>query len=370
MCKLLLAKEHVILLEEKHFLCFSEKSEDSCSSTPSSMNETLPPGCVLNGTNTTTVDVGECEPVKYVKGNASFNSSCTDPSLCCGPRSFESVLVQCRALMSFNLSVIRACGCGKCIEKQTVIEGKAVGQDDSAAKFVDLFFAGILADRTDNNGMFSFVVPKAAKRVIVTFKDRVSKKYEEQDKIFTINEGQRTMYRVKLRKKAIPISFNASEPLTLPLGGVADSIADVELPENALLTEDGYVFSGNAKGTVSVTDPRNLSDILSAPGDFTTMNEDGEVEILETYGMMKLHLEDDNGKPLVMSKPMTVYLDPEKLNITVSDENASVKLYWLDRKTGRWRETGDFFPEDGSKRRGKRSNCIFLAGTVTPSIAP
>lgn len=354
---------------ESAVLTVLETSEDSCSSTPSSKNETLPSGCAINGTNTTTVDVGKCEPVKCVKGNSSFNSSCTDPSMCCGPRSIESVLVQCGALTSFHLSIIKACGCGKCIEKQTVIEGKAVGQDAIAAKFVDLFFAGIFVDRTDNHGMFSFVVPKAAKRVIVTFKDRVFKIYQEQDKIFTINEGQRTMYRVKLRKQAIPITYNASEPLELPLGGVSDSFADVELPENALLTEDGSVFSGNAKVAVSVTDPRNQSDILSAPGDFTTMNEDGEVEILETYGMMKINLEDENGKPLVISKPMKVHLDPEKLNITVTDGNASVKLYWLDRKTGRWRETGDFFPEDGSERRAKRSSRIFLAGTVTPSIA-
>ena len=31
---------------------------------------------------------------------------------------------------------------------------------------------------------------------------------------------------------------------------------------------------------VSVGDPRNQSDILSAPGDSNTMNEDGEVEML------------------------------------------------------------------------------------------
>lgn len=109
--------------------------------------------------------------------------------------------------MSFNLSVLKACGCGKCIEKQTVIEGQVLGQDDRAATFVDLFFAGTLVDRTDKDGMFSFVVPKATKRVIVTFKDRVSKNYQEQDKIFTINEGQRTMYRVKLRKKGNPYHF-------------------------------------------------------------------------------------------------------------------------------------------------------------------
>jgi len=250
-----------------------------------------------------------------------------------------------------------------------MIRGKVIGQDDSAAILVELIFAGELVDRTDANGDFSFAVPKKTKRVIVTFRDRIIKKFQEEDKIFNLNEGQTVTYRVKLREKPKPITFNASEPLELPLGGESDSFADLEIPENSLLTQDGSVFSGNAKVTVSVTDPRNQSDILTAPGDFTTMNEDGEVEMLETYGMIKLNLEDDNGKPLAMSKPMKVYLDPEKLNITVSDGNASVKLYWLDRKTGRWRETGDFIPEDGSNRRRKRSNRIFLAGSVTPSIA-
>ena len=342
---------------------------DSCSLTPSSKNETLPSGCTLNGTNTTTVDVGECKPVTCVMRNSSFNASCTDPSLCCGPRSFATVLVQCGALMSFDLSIVKTCGCGKCMEKQTTIKGYAVGQDESAARIVDLFFAGKMVARTDANGRFSFDVPKTTKRAIVTFKDLIIKKFEEEDKIFILNEGQTAVYKVKLREKPKPITFNASEPLDVPLGGESDSFADLELPENALLTEDGSVFSGNAKATVSVTDPRNQSDILSAPGDFSTTSEDGEEEILETYGMMKLNLEDEDGKPLVMSKPMKVYLDPEKLNLTVSDGNVSVKLYWLDRKTGRWREVGDFVLEDGSKRRRKRANRVFLAGTVTPSIA-
>lgn len=315
------------------------------------------------------MDVGKCKPVKCVQGNSSFNSSCTGPSLCCGPRSFERALVQCGSLLSFDLSVVKKCGCGNCQEEQTAVEGTAVGQDDSPAKSVDLFFDGQRVARTNSNGKFYFTTTKSTKRAIVTFKDQIVKKFEEEDKIFILNEGQRATYRVKLREKPKPITFNASEPLDLPLGGESDSFADLEIEENSLLTEDGSVFSGNAKASVSVTDPRNQSDISSAPGDFSTMNEDGEEEILETYGMMKLNLEDDNGKPLVMSKPMKVYLDPEKLNLTLSDGNVSIKLYWLDRKTGRWREVGDFAREDGSKRRRKRSKYrVFLTGTVTPAI--
>ena len=340
-------------------LLFSETSEDSCSSTLSSKNETLPPGCVLNGTNTSVVDVRECKPVACVKRSDSFNSSCTDVSLCCGPRSFESILVQCGSDVSFHLSKVNKCGCGKCFERQTVIQGLVVDQDDKVAKRVDLYIDGQHKTRTDSQGWFSVEVPKGTKRAIVTFKSRAV----EEDKIFVVPEGQRVMYKVKLRKKPNSITFDASQPFNLSLGDASDSFAYLELPENALLTKEGSVFHGNAKATVSVTDPRKLSDILSAPGDFTTVNKDGEEQLLETYGMMKLNLEDNAGQTLTLSKPMKVYLDPEKLNLTSSADNISINLYWLDRQTGRWREA-----VDGNKEC-KRIDSVFCVGNVMPSLA-
>ena len=317
----------------------------------------------------TTVDVGECDSVPCVKGSDTFNSSCSEPLQCCGPRSFDNILVKCGATMSFTLSKIKTCGCTQCIDEQTIMQGVTVGQDGKAAKFVDLFFNDKQVDKTDVDGMFSFPIPKDTKRVVVTFKDRNENKFQEEDKIFVLSKGQQARYKVTLKEKPQPVIFDASKPANFTLGRDSDSFADLELPENSLLTKDGSVFHGNAKASVSVTDPRNLSDILTAPGDFTTVNEDGREELLETFGMVKLNLEDASGKPLVMSKPMEVYLDPEKLNLTVSDGDASVKLYWLERKTGRWREAGYFFLEDGSKRRRRRTNRVFLAGTVTPSIA-
>ena len=317
----------------------------------------------------TTVDVGECDSVPCVKGSDTFNSSCSEPLQCCGPRSFDNVLVKCGVIMSFTLAKIKTCGCTQCIDEQTIMQGVTVGQDGKAAKFVDLFFNDKQVDRTDVDGMFSFPIPKDTKRVVVTFKDHIFNKFQEEDKIFVLSKGQQARYKVTLKEKPQPVIFDASKPANFTLGRDSDSFADLELPENSLLTEDGSVFRGNAKASVSVTDPRNLSDILTAPGDFTTVNEDSREELLETFGMVKLNLEDASGKPLVMSKPMKVYLDPEKLNLTVSDGDASVKLYWLDRKTGRWREAGYFSLEDGSKRRRRRTNRVFLAGTVTPSIA-
>jgi len=72
-----------------------------------------------------------------------------------------------------------------------------------------------------------------------------------------------------------------------------------------------------------------------------------------------------------MSKPMKVFLDPEKLNLTIKNSTSDVllKLYWLEKKTGRWREAGNLQLEDGSKRRRKRSPRAFFVGTVTPAVA-
>lgn len=332
---------------------------------------TLPSGCVLSGTNASSVDLGECKPVACLKNDSNFTSACKDPFFCCGPRSFEDVLVQCGEVMSFNLSKVTQCRCGQCSERSRPIHGIARGPDDSPAKSVYLYFAGNVIARTNYNGQFSFSIPKDIRRAIVTFNDRRFKQFETEEKVFVIHEGQAMFYKIRLKRKAIPLAFNASEDLILPLGNDSSfgSYADIEFPGESLLTEDGEVYRGVAKATVSVTDPRNLSDVLSAAGDFTTVDEDGEEELLQTYGMIKLNLEDENGKALALSKPITVTLDPEKLNLTVSDgHNVSVNLYWLDSKTGRWRLVGNFL-EEKSKKRRRRQNRVFFVGEVTPAIA-
>ncbi|XP_078383573.1 cartilage intermediate layer protein 1-like isoform X1 [Oculina patagonica] len=350
-----------------------EEGIDSCSPTPNSKNLTLPDGCVTSATNSSIVDVGECQPVACLRNDSTFNSSCQDPTSCCGPRDFTNVLVDCGGIMSFNISTVTHCSCGECTEKGAVIQGIVVGgPEEEPMRYGDVIYGGEVVSFTDGKGTFSLTFPGKVTRAIVTFRDSFYEEFEERNKIFAIKEGSRDFYKIKLKRIPPPIVFNASEPLDIPLGSdpSMDSFADLELQEESFLTEDGSVFHGNAKATISVTDPRNLSDILTAPGDFTTTDEDGEAEILETYGMVNLKFEDDNRKQLALSKPMKVYLDPEKLNLTVQNtSDAPIKLYWLDKKTERWREVGDFQLGDGSKRRRKRSNRVFFVGTVTPAIA-
>ena len=302
-----------------------------------------------------------------------LNSSCQDPSFCCGPRDFIQVLIDCGDITSFNLSKVAHCSCGSCKEQVIIIQGIVLGgPQEKPVGYGDVIYDGKLATTTDERGIFSLTIPGKLKRVIVTFKD-FYKEFEEMNKIFILNEGSRAFHKIRLKRMPNPVAFNASEPLDIPLGSDSngDSFAELEFPEESFLAEDGSVFQGNAKAMIGVTDSRNLSDVLAAPGDFSTTDEDGEEEILETFGMIKLNFQDESGKQLAMSKPMKVFLDPEKLNLTIKNSTSDVplKLYWLDEKTGRWREAGNFQLEDGSKRRRKRSPRVFFVGTVTPAIA-
>lgn len=344
---------------------------DSCSPIPNSKNVTLPDGCVTRGTNSSIVDVGECEPVACLRNDSTFNSSCQDPSLCCGPRDVQYVLVDCGEIMSFNLSKVTHCSCGGCTEKVTIVNGIVVGgSEEKPIRYGDVIYGGEVVEYTDEEGRFSLTIPQKVKRAIVTFQD-FYQEFEERTKVFLLNEGSTAFHKIKLKRVPAPITFNTSEPTDIPLGSHPnDSFAELQLSEGSFLIEDGSVFQGNAKATIIVTDSRNLSEVLTAPGDFTTTDEEGEAEILETYGMVKLKFEDESGKPLAMSKPMKVYLDPEKLNLTVQNtSDIPLKLYWLEKKTERWREVGNFQLGDGSKRRRKRSNRVFFVGTVPPAIA-
>ena len=118
-------------------------------------------------------------------------------------------------------------------------------------------------------------------------------------------------------------------------------------------------------------DPRNISDILTAPGDFSTVDEDGEEQMLLSYGMLSLDFEDDSGNKLSPSKPIKLYLDPQMFNISIDSKGTTAtKLWWLDEKTGRWIEAGNLRLGNKTSSRRKRSPTRFLLETeITPAIS-
>ena len=74
-----------------------------------------------------------------------------------------------------------------------------------------------------------------------------------------------------------------------------------------------FCFQGKAKLRISFTDPRNSSDLLSAPGDFTTVDQSGCVEALKTYGILRIKVQDQENKQLDLAGNLKIYVDANKV---------------------------------------------------------
>ena len=330
---------------------------------------------MIHGTTNNTIDVGECEPTICLRNDSALsNKTCQDERFCCGVEKVTDVAVSCGSSVTFTISKVARCGCQKCEEPKSQISGVVVGLKGGIQKpiaYCDIEFEGN-SYSADKNGFFSFEAPKDKQRLSVVFKDSYDYEYADFTKVFRIVKGQTLFSKIILKTKPAPKPFNSSEDFKVQLGDSdADSaFAEMEIPKDAMLKDDGTIYSGQANLRLGVMDPRNLSDILTAPGDFSTIDEDGEEQMLVSYGMLSLNFEDGSGNKLSTSKPIKLYLDPEKFNISVdSNGNTTTKLWWLDAKTGRWMEAGDVWTERKNSSRSKRSPTRFVLETeITPAI--
>ena len=285
----------------------------------------------------------------------------------------EDVAITCGGSVTFNISKVARCGCQACEIPKSYITGVVVGVKGAVEKpiaYCDIII-GEKTYSTDDNGFFALKVPDDKQRLPVVFKDTWDEEYADFTKVFRIEKGQASFSKIVLKVKPAPKPFNSSEPFKVPLGDshVDSAFAEIEIPEDTLLKDDGTIYSGQANLRLSLMDPRNVSDVMTAPADFSTLDEDGEEQMLVTYGMLSLDFEDDSGNKLSTSKSIKISLDPEKLNISVdSNGNTTTKLWWLDEKTGRWIEAGSLWMETKETSRRKRSPRRFLVTEITPVI--
>ena len=220
--------------------------------------------------------------------------------------------------------------------------------------------------RTNRQGFFSFQVPTGKRRLSVVFGDSFRKEYLDVTKVFHVEEGQTIFSKIILKPKSPPKLFNSSKPLIVHLGKSKNDteFAEMVIPEDSLLRDDGAVFSGHANLRMDVVNTQSLSDVVTAPADFTSVDEDGQEQMLVSDGMLSLDFEDDNGNKLSPYKPIKLYLDPQKLNISFdSDGNTTTKLWWLESTTGRWIEASDLRMVEKTSGRGKRSVTHFVLET-------
>ena len=342
---------------------------------PVSKLETLPPTCFLTGdaTKNSTIDVKTCGNGKCISAAFINNGTCSEwwPSHCCDVDTIESVDISCDGF-SYKTTIVKSCKCQLCMSK-TTISGRAFGRingTDEPLRLGSVSLNGEFKTLTTMTGYFRIDVRDDIKRAILTFTDDTFNKLNDHVKIVNIEEGVETQISVIIPHQPTPVPFNPKTGTNLLLGADKSGNAptgSISIPPDALITEDGVPFQGQANVAIHHMDPRSLDDLEKASGDFVCNSPNGDKQPLRTYGTIQGLFTDEKGNPLLSNKPLSFSLDSSLFNISQDGNgNADVSLWHFDQNKGVWVEQGKMQFSSGGAGGRRR----LLADVVTGSFTP
>uniref|UniRef100_UPI00398F53D6 cartilage intermediate layer protein 1-like n=1 Tax=Pristiophorus japonicus TaxID=55135 RepID=UPI00398F53D6 len=334
----------------------------SCNPTPESHLIRLPYDCYQNLTQSLYYNVGKC-PAVMCAGEQGPDSRCKDTtSYCCGAVRLELRTISCTNYM-LPIKVVSSCGCQKCIETKTIVRGRAIAADDGEPmRFGQIFMSGRKISMTGYKGTFSIQVPTDIDRLVLTFVDRYQK-FVNTTKVLPFNKkGGSVFHEIKLVRKKPAVTLDCTVRNTITLGATESQspIAELEIPPNSFYRQNGDIYRGLVKVSVTFLDPRDISLALAAQSDLNFVNDEGDVCSLRTYGMFSLDFMDEAAMESLNAGQVKVFLDSAQ--VKMPEHLEKMKLWSLNPETGFWEEEGDF--TFIRSHRGKREERTFLVGNM------
>ncbi|MEE6503615.1 hypothetical protein FKM82_004874 [Ascaphus truei] len=334
----------------------------SCNPTPERHLIRLPHDCLQRTTNSFYYNVGKCLPTAC-PGDLDNGLRCKDTvPYCCGINKTEIREVSCQGY-TLPIRVAVECGCQKCTETKIIVRGRAVAADTGEPmRFGHIYMGNAKVSMTGYKGTFSIQVPAETERLVLTFVDRLQK-FVNTTKVLPYNrKGGAVFHEVQLLRRKEPVILDSMETNQLSLGEVenSDPIAELEIPPNSFYRQNGEIFNGKVKASVTFLDPRIISTATAAQSDLNFINEEGDIFPLRSYGMFSVDFTDEAATETLNAGAVKVYLDSTQ--VKMSEHLESMKLWSLNPETGLWEEEGDFRHEE--VRRGKREERTFLVGNM------
>ena len=103
-------------------------------------------------------------------------------------------------------------------------------------------------------------------------------------------------------------------------------------------TASGVPYSGEVKVMMHHLDPADERTADKMPGSLMAQSSNGSQRILETYGMMNVELQDNNGNKLQIVNPTTIEMPISSSQLASAP--ATIPLWYFDETVGYWKEEG------------------------------
>lgn len=146
--------------------------------------------------------------------------------------------------------------------------------------------------------------------------------------------GSTMKTRVQLTPRLLSTSFAAQQGGTLTL----NNGSQVDFQANAFMDQAGNPYQGEVNIFATYIDPSDPEIAEIMPGNLLAINTENEQQTLQSFGMMNVELEANNGEQLQISAPATLRMAiPADRSMRAP---GTLPLWYFDKATGFWKEEG------------------------------
>uniref|UniRef100_A0A8C6T5X9 Cartilage intermediate layer protein 2 n=1 Tax=Neogobius melanostomus TaxID=47308 RepID=A0A8C6T5X9_9GOBI len=340
------------------------KGSPACNPIPEPHLIRMPVDCVQPGTDSPFYNAGRC-PQNKCAGSLDYDLRCRDGmGFCCSVQTMETRTIDCG---SYNLPIkmVTQCSCHKCVEPTVLVRGRVVSADNSEPlRFGHIYIGKERSGTTGFQGDFTLHITPDTQRLVVNFVDP-SQKFIDTPKVFIFDKKGGSIYHdVRVMRKQLPVDLNAGENNSIDLGEIKgeDPIGQLLIPANSFHKDNGDVYEGTVKASVTFIDPRNITTAAATPGDLNFVSDDGDMLPLRTYGMFSVDFRDESNKDVLGAGGVQVLLDTQ--HVKMQEHIPKMKLWSLNPETGVWEEEGGFSYTTTTSGRNKREERTFLIGNM------
>jgi len=218
---------------------------------------------------------------------------------------------------------------------QGTVTGKVVDNNNNAVAGATVK-AGSNTTTTDSRGLFRFnnISLDKYSAVITVEKTGFFKGY----RVFSASANITNFVKLKLVPKSLIGSIDA-------VAGGSVSLPDnskITLPASGVVIKsNNQTYSGSVKVYAEVIDPTSPDIAQIVPGSFQGTDADNNRVTLQSYGMLAVILEGNNGEQLQIAAGKTAklkFIIPSSLRSTAP---ATIPLWSVDEITGLWKQEGN-----------------------------
>ena len=148
-------------------------------------------------------------------------------------------------------------------------------------------------------------------------------------------------------------TINTGQLLTIDL----PDGTEVDLPGN-FVNQFGGPYQGNVDLIIKTLNVDDENFALMMPGNLTAENTDGDLRVLESYGMIAVELRGENGEELNIDPNGDPAIIRVPVGSTVANPPATIPLWYFDEEYGYWKEEG-FATLEGNRYVGEVSHFSF-----------